>query len=180
MFIIYGKRFYGTADHAPGLFYVASLFFHVWYIPFVPLGAYLLIDDGTGENGVTIGFSGKSFLLGWFRATCYVLGPALLLFGILLAFNQPNVASSDWITFTVWMAAAGAAIIGLLVWSYFWIRIGRERAVALAERAGLDSTFVHDHFDRLEGKPHRGPIDDGRMQDALRRFNKFNTNENIQ
>jgi hypothetical protein len=54
--------------------------------------------------------------------------------------------------------------------------VGRERAVAVAERANLDPSFVHDHFDRLEGNPpaESGPsvaLDDPSLDDAMRRWN---------
>jgi hypothetical protein len=169
MVIIWGSQLYGKVDHVPGLFYVATSFGHVWYFPFIPTGSYLIIDDGTDENGVQITMSVKSVLMGWMRALAFVIGAILLIAGVCNSgpFSDPVVMTTQ--------LAGGAGLISLGIVSYYTTGIGRERAAWVAESAGLNPAFVHDHFDQLEGKPP-GPRDHGQpdlsqLDEAVKRWN---------
>lgn len=172
MYIIYGSGLYGKVDHAPGLFYVATQFFHIWWIPIFPTGSYLMIDDNTGESGVPIRLSFKSWLMGWFRAGCFLAGTGLFLAGTFI--NSRHPAEERF-----WQLGSGLGLLALAVLSYFVVSIGRRRAVYLAECANIDPSFVHDHFDRLEGKPPPSdhgeraarPADGRLMDEALQRWN---------
>jgi hypothetical protein len=171
MVVIYGTRLLGKVDHVPGLFYVATKFAHINFVPLFPTGSYLVIDDGTGQKGLSIGWSLKSTLMGWLRAGCFVTGPILLLVGLIN--GHPHDPSSSY-----WeLVIAGVFLIALAILSYLPNRIGRDRAVTVAERAGLDPTFVHNHFDQLEGKPPSEStpsrdIHDPRLDEALQRWNQ--------
>jgi hypothetical protein len=67
--------------------------------------------------------------------------------------------------------------------SWYFIQIGRDRAAWVAESAGLDPTFVHDHFDQLEGKPPgqrgHGRPDLSHLDEAVKRWNPNSHNENL-
>ena len=39
MIIVWGTKLYGKVDEVPGMFHVATRFFHLWYIPLVPLSS---------------------------------------------------------------------------------------------------------------------------------------------
>jgi hypothetical protein len=168
--ILYGSQLYGKVDHVPGLFYVVTTFGHIWYFPLIPTGSYLIIDDGTDENGVQITMSMKSVLMGWMRAFSFVIGAILLIVGVstmMAPFADPVVTATQLL--------GGAGLIGLGIVSYYVIGIGRERAAWVAECAGLNPAFVHDHFDQLEGKPpgpseHSQP-DFSQLDEAVKRWN---------
>jgi hypothetical protein len=165
---MYGTRLYGKVDHAPGLFYVATTFFYINFVPLVPTGSFLVIDDGTEKNGVKISLSPWSMLVGWGRAIGFVAGPILLLIGLF----DDNLDAAGRLGF----AAGGVGLFAAAVTSYWLMGIGRDRAARLAEQAGLDPAFVHDHFDELEGKPPaERPRNDGLyspdMDEAMRRWN---------
>lgn len=167
--ILFGTQFYGKVDHVPGLFYVVTTFGHIWFVPLIPTGSYLIIDDGVGENGVQIPMSIKSVLMGWLRGICFVAGPILLMVG-LLGHQGPHsdpVSMAAYLTF-------GAVVVGVGIVSYFVISIGRERAVELAIEANLNPAFVHDHFDQLEGKPpredHSDHSDHSLLDEAVKRW----------
>ena len=66
--IVYGSGLYGKTDEVPGLFYVATTFGHVWFLPLFPLVSCLVIDRRDYVRQVIpIRFSCKSMLLGWGR-----------------------------------------------------------------------------------------------------------------
>lgn len=178
MIVIYGTRLYGKVDHVPGLFYVATTFGHIDFLPLVPTGSYLILDDGTGEKGVKIGLHLKSVLTGWLRAGCFVAAPLLVVAAMIEGGSHRAGHTSPW-----GLALTGVALLAVAILSYFITRAGRHRAVALAERANLDPTFVHDHFDRREGKTPDGPrvaLDDPRLDEAMKPWSPEHLRENVQ
>src|SRR5262245_51791459 len=77
MIIIWGTRLAGKCDVVPNLFYVRSQYFHVWYIPLIPLKSYLIMhgsENNGGFKGRQISMSGKSVLFGWLRTGAVVGG----------------------------------------------------------------------------------------------------------
>ncbi len=45
MFVVYGTRLYGRVDMIPGLCYVATRFFHIFWIPIIPLGSQIVVEE---------------------------------------------------------------------------------------------------------------------------------------
>jgi len=74
---IWGKRMFGLVDYVAGYFYVVTQFFHIWFIPLIPLKSYLVIDgsekDG-GFRGVEIPINGKSVMTAYLRAILVIAG----------------------------------------------------------------------------------------------------------
>jgi hypothetical protein len=166
--IIFGTRIYGKMDHVPGLFYIGTSFVHINFVPLIPLGSYLIIDDGSGENGISCPFHLTSLLMAWVRPA----GVLVALWAAGYAIFSSTLVLEARIGFVV-LACVAVAMVYL---SYWIIQCGRARAVRLAERAGLDANLVHDHFDHMEGKPvadrpRTGPLDNEQLGDALRRWN---------
>ena len=76
MIIIGWNALFGRTDKVDGLFYVGTSFFHIFFIPLIPLGSYIVRkeDDNwlAGFKGVSIGWSIKSVLYAWARAAAVV------------------------------------------------------------------------------------------------------------
>lgn len=85
--IIYGTRMFGRVDTVPGVCYVATRFFHIWFIPLIPLSSMLVLDDSTPDStmGLSIPMSGKSVLAAYFRALSMVAGLVMIGFAIYTA-----------------------------------------------------------------------------------------------
>ena len=65
MVIIWGTTHAGKVDEVPGMFHVVTQFGHLYYIPLIPTGSYIVLDkhsDG-GFRGVSIPISFKSWLI---------------------------------------------------------------------------------------------------------------------
>ena len=63
MFIVWGQRLYAKVDRVPGVLYVATLFFHLMFIPLFPLGGIVVAErDG---RAAPIPMSWKSMLLAY-------------------------------------------------------------------------------------------------------------------
>src|SRR3954468_4659567 len=68
MLIIWGSRLYGKVDEVPGMFHVATKFGHLWYIPLIPIGSHIVLEQsGRSWRGMPVGLSGKSVLAAWLR-----------------------------------------------------------------------------------------------------------------
>lgn len=131
MIVIWGNRLYGKVDQVPGRCHVATRFFHLYFIPLIPLGSYV-VGKGYEEEGLPIDLSAKSVCAAWMRASFVIMSvvggfmalanaadPTLLSLGIgLLAFGVAG-------------GIAANTNAGLNQASY-------ERAVELCDRLGID------------------------------------------
>ena len=71
MILIWGQSNYGKVDVVPRLCYVTTRFFHLYYVPLIPLGSYVVLEgteNGNGFRGVPTSLSWRSVLAGWVRA----------------------------------------------------------------------------------------------------------------
>src|SRR5262245_37163752 len=99
MIIIWGVRQAGTCDKVPSLFYVRTQFFHVWYIPLIPLKSFVILHGSEGDGGfrgTQIPMSGKSVLFGWLRTGAVIGGLVSLaiMFFSVLEFTKHNELES--------------------------------------------------------------------------------------
>ena len=78
MVIVYGTRFYGKVQ-AAGRSFLATRFMHIWYLPLIPMGTQLILEDNGGSyKGMAAPFSMKSMLAAYLR----VWGPVALILTI--------------------------------------------------------------------------------------------------
>ena len=63
--IVYGTHFFGRVDEVEGLGCVATRFFHILWIPLVPMGTVFLFPD---DRGVSLPVSFKSIVVAYVRA----------------------------------------------------------------------------------------------------------------
>ena len=88
MVVIHGTRPFGKCDNVPELFYVATWFFHVDYIPLVPTGTRLVLgQSGNQYQVIQLPPSVKSIFLAWIRAAGF-LGSIIAWIVVLVAMND--------------------------------------------------------------------------------------------
>ena len=154
--IVWGSRFYGKVDAVPGLFYIVTRFGHLWFIPLIPMGTYLILDEEGEERGLEISFSFKSMLLGWLRGACVMA----TLFLFIIAF----VANTDGDTmYSIILAVLTIFPIGLFTLTKmpFVQQADYDRARQLAIEAGFEPEAI-DYIDSVYGRnPSRGGGDSG-------------------
>ncbi len=141
MVVIWGTQKYGKVDLVPGLFYVASDFAHVQFIPLFPTASYLILDgtqSSKGSHGVRIPMSGKSVLVGYLRAALFVALLALVGFGIATVGKEAIIGAL--------LIAAGLFCGLVFLISYKLTRPGPQRALMLAQQAGIPPEVVAQHF----------------------------------
>jgi hypothetical protein len=136
MIIIWGTKLYGKVDAVPGMFHVATTFFHMWYIPLIPTGSAVVFEETKGGwRGVKIGMSGKSVLLTWARLGLFIAAITLIVAGC-VAINDLRPAMAIGIAQIVVGAIAAAAVIATFVMPMF-TKASYERAVQIAEKVGM-------------------------------------------
>jgi hypothetical protein len=167
MIFFTGRWLYGKVDQVPGLFYVATMFAYINLFPMSPVRSYLIFEVDT-EQGVRLPLQRKSVLIAYLRGIGFGIAPfslalaGLFFFAWCMRLHDYGLAASLWLSLS-------ALLPVLAVASYWMTSASRARAVALAVQAGLDPAFVHEHFDRLEGKdvPERDLLRDLGIQNAL-------------
>jgi hypothetical protein len=145
MIIIWGQQMFGKTDHVGNLFYVRTQFFHVWYIPLVPLTTYIVLagsEQGTGFKGMQTSMSMKSVLFGWLRAACVIAAIVSLIAGFinLISYLDKNNTDDLALVFLCGGVLAGAV---LLYWlTVHFSKASYHRAVELASELGLSEQAV--------------------------------------
>jgi hypothetical protein len=88
MIVIWGSGVYGKVDEVPRLFHVATRFGHLYYVPLIPLGSVVVLQNSPdGFYGVSIPFSGKSIILAWLRAVLVLGAIAGVVYGAIQLFD---------------------------------------------------------------------------------------------
>jgi hypothetical protein len=135
--IVFGSRLYGRTDEVPGVFFVATEFFQLYYVPLLPLHTYVVLEEtGTSWRGVALRyFSRKSILLAWLRIACMVtaITSAVLLL----------ITDQAWEKITAGGLLAGClSAIYILSWSRLFRYANLARAMRVARQVGLESTLA--------------------------------------
>lgn len=143
MIVIYGTRFYGTVK-AHGGQHQLTKFFHVYYLPIVPVGTIWVTREDDGHyRGHDVRMSGKSVVAGYAR----VWGP-LAVVGAIAAGGAAGIA-----------AAAGLAAVSAWSWTWRSLRSERER-----RRSDFHLLAFGTRCDPLDMEPALA----GQLQDHVR------------
>jgi hypothetical protein len=146
---VVGVRPYGKVHRVPGLFYVATNFFHIWFIPLFPTGSWLILDDGS-QRSASIGLSARSILFAYLRPILFV--PSAGSFLIVLAGVMSACFDQGPPPLRVIMVAL-LLFLGFSIPLYLTYSLaydGPTEALALARRVRFDPNIVLQHFGNLE------------------------------
>lgn len=134
MVIISGTRMAGKVDAVPRVGYVSTRFFHLYWVPLIPLQSFLVFsEDGDNVNGVPIRLNLKSVIVGWLRGGSW-LAMLVAPFLAVLTYLDHHPAHAA-VALGIWVLAA--LLLPLL---HYWPGVREanyERAIDLANRAGL-------------------------------------------
>lgn len=166
MVVVYGTRFYGKVA-ACGPTFLATRFFHIWYLPLVPVGTHLVLEEsGDGSyRGLPHPLSGKSVFAGYMR----VWGPVATL-GALVAlaagFGEPAEDLADLALGVVPPAIGVVLALGLTVVA--WAFVGRLSTEEKQKRA-VWALHTGIHADPVELGDARYSIREGLLQTIAER-----------
>jgi hypothetical protein len=137
MLLIYGKRLFGKVDRIPGLGEVQTQFYHLYWIPLIPIeSVFVTGSDGDEIAGaVLFELDGRSVLAAYLRA-------ALVIAAIVAAFSGLSGSPGAWL--------ACAACVGALVYTYRAMgTASATRTAALLRKLNVDMVETTD-----ETSPH--------------------------
>jgi hypothetical protein len=147
--IHFGKSQFGKVDQVPGLFYVATDFFHINYIPLIPMSSYVIVEE-TGAV-VPMPVSVKSVFFAYGRIPLMVGGILSVLCAPFLA--HLGLVDGEWFPLVVIVLAGMLFFVGLYA-SYLFAHASPRRTLRIANHAGLSRARLVSHF---AGK--LGPLD---------------------
>jgi hypothetical protein len=138
MVIIWGSMNAGKVDQAPGgMFHVMTQFGHVYYLPLIPTGSYLVLEQNAdGFQGMPIPLSFKSILTAWLRAGSIVaMIVTVIMTMIFLADIKANPVA--WVL-PILACLAAFATVFLTYKLKFFTQASYERAKELAGMLGMN------------------------------------------
>jgi hypothetical protein len=133
MIFFFGLRLFGRVDAVPGRFHVATEFYHVQFIPIVPMQTWLITsENGNGWEGIKLPLCRKSVAVAWVRAACVVTA----FFAAIWALVEAARPFGDW------RAAAAVCLVAAAVFAATKLsqainHATCQRACDLARLAGL-------------------------------------------
>jgi hypothetical protein len=162
--IVFGTRPYGKCDVVPELFYVATWFFHVDYLPLIPTGSRLILGhSGNSYQVVKIPFSFKSLFLAWAR-TAFCMGTIGTGIWAVAAICDPKEARETGLVLPITIALFCTMMFVFLMVYTRRKMPSYERACQLATIAGFTETgwaalnvlYGRDPLDRPDQIPQAG------------------------
>ena len=151
MFIVFGQNKYGKVDRVPGLFHVVTEFFHIYYVPLIPLKSYLMFEASQGSTPISLHL--RSVLMGWARALLICVSLGSVIAGLVkLSEHFADKKDTPTEDFVVPFVVAGACVF--VYWlSTRFTRASYERALALAEQLGLEPEHIDKCFQPQSESP---------------------------
>ena len=148
--VIYGTRFFGQVDRVPGLMCVRTKFFHINFVPLLPIASWVVFE-GTGRGVELKKMRWNSVLFAWVRTALWVIALAAAVIGFARMGGDP-----DWHAYAPFFGVASGAAVAWF-WSYRTALADFERAAQLAQMAQLGPDMVQ----RLEQHFGRGVVPQG-------------------
>ena len=151
--VIFGTRLMGKSDQVPGLFHVATRFFHIDFVPLIPTATYLVFSqNGSQFRGIKIPMAAKSLFLTWGRFITFVAGVIGLVVAM-VTFNKPG-SSADWMGPAAIGVSCSVAFV-FLRWHRVCTHASYSRACQLAQMVGLNAAglqMIQQHFGQSAGR----------------------------
>ncbi len=162
MFFIFGQRNFGKVDRVPGVFYVVTQFFHINFVPLIPLTTYLVLEgseSGNGFKGVKIPMSFKSIVVAWGRWALIIGALITAAFGLISLLAGVSARDVELMVQGVVLGLA-SVLCGVTFWAtYHFSKAGHDRAMQLADEIGLSQAFVAKCLDPNRGRGEPDPED---------------------
>ena len=148
MYLHFGHHYFGKVDSIPGLCHVATRFFHINFVPLIPLESSIILavtDKGGNPKTVKTALSFKSILVAWLRAALYVVLFATIVFSVAATghcfLDGPRKTNVLGLAAAWGMTAAAAVVIWL---TYRLTRASYDRTLRLGEELGLPPEQIEE------------------------------------
>ena len=141
--IIFGVRLFGKSEIVPGVFFIVTRFFHICFIPLIPMQSFVVFEDGGGVALPSLHWG--SISMGWLRGLLLVGAGAL---GF-MAWNKLE-AHAPFSQAQPMLLLALGCVAGFLG-SYRLARATAQSLDGLRQMSGMPSDVLTRAKARLEG-----------------------------
>lgn len=144
MLIIWGTRLFGKVDQVGKDVHVATKFFHLWYVPLIPLESWVVVaQDGDGWRGFPLkSMRWKSALIAWLRVALIVAA----LWGV--ATGLSGLGMTEHLRATILSGVVGVAAAVALFFSYRLTRADEDMIITLGRVSGMSDPQILAHLGR--------------------------------
>jgi hypothetical protein len=152
MIIVYGTRFYGHTDKVEGVGHVACRFFHLMFVPLIPIETVFMLGD---DRGVKLPFSMKAALCGWLRGGALLWAISSVIGGV------AEIAEEEFIFGGVLLASAVVAAASFFLFGMLFGKCSDARKRELLDAVGIDPSEMGMGMQNMgtpahAGMPHAG------------------------
>ena len=136
--IVFGARLFGKAEIVPGVFFIATRFFHICFIPLIPMQSFVVFVGEAGDGGAALpSLHWGSVSMAWLRGLLLVGAAAL---GV-MAWNRLD-AHAPMAQARPMLLMALACVLGFFG-SYRAARATAQSLDALKSVAGVPSQLLN-------------------------------------
>jgi hypothetical protein len=141
--IVFGVRLFGKAEIVPGVFFIATRFFHICFIPLIPMQSFVILADG--EGAALPGLYWGSVSMAWLRGL--LLAGAVVL--AVMAWNKLEAQAPFSQAQPISLLALGC-VAGFFA-SYRLARATSQSLDALRRVDGMPTSALLRARERLDG-----------------------------
>jgi hypothetical protein len=145
--IVFGIRLFGKAEIVPGVFFIATRFFHICFIPLFPMQSFVILEgpDQDGGGAALPGLHWGSISMGYLRGL-------LLVGAVVLSVMAWNKVETHAVTTQVRpMLLLALGCVAGFAGSYRLARASAESLEALRGVAGVPAQVITRAKERLGG-----------------------------
>lgn len=158
MVIVYGTRFYGKV-RACGRSFLGTQFFHLYYVPLIPIGTHLILERNANGTLKTIktSFSVRSMMAAYLR----VWGPIACILAICFGVSALDDVGDDGLAMAVVGVFTAVVLLALLVGTILgWAVVGKL-STDEKRRRGVYALHIGYHVDPADLGEARVAFRDG-------------------
>lgn len=166
MVIVYGTRFYGKV-RACGRSFLATQFFHLYYVPLIPIGTQLILEQNANGTykGMKTSFSVRSMLAAYLR----VWGPIACILAVCFAMSALEDVGDDGLAMAVVGVFTAVVVLALLVGTVLgWAVVGKLSTEEKRKR-GVYALHMGYHVDPADLGEARHGFRDGLLSTITER-----------
>jgi hypothetical protein len=143
--IVFGVRLFGKAEIVPGVFFIATRFFHICFIPLIPMQSFVIGEDPDGGGAALPGLHWGSISMAWLRGLLFAGALALSI----MAWNKVEAGAPASASRPMLLMALGC--VAAFAGSYRLARATPQTLEALKGVAGVPSHLLTRAKQQLGG-----------------------------
>jgi hypothetical protein len=158
MVVVYGTGLYGRVDTVPGAFSVATKFFHIFWVPLLPLGSHIVVDEtDDGWQGVPIELCGRSVLAAYLRGGLIGGGIWSIILSIAIYCSGETGSEDTVMAGNFFWVGAGAIPLGLMA-LLLWRTPTEQRVREICAELHVDPDEAFQFDEAPCGTEEMGPM----------------------